>query len=118
MNKFLVMWCNQGLESILDINEYLHKYEEWSKRETWRVLTETRTVEDIVPSNPLRNLILRAKLNSQRQYEIYTIETTDLSKEDLEQCFSDTPQMIVDLIREKGVKVYSDRIKEDNIVIR
>lgn len=112
------MWCNQGLECILDVNEYLHKYEEWTKRETWRVLTETQRVDDPVPANPLRTLILRARVNSQRQYEIYTIETTGLSKEDLEHCFSDTPQIIVDLIREKGVKVYSDRIKEEDIVIR
>ena len=54
-------------------------------------------------------LLLRARANSQRQYEIYSFGVEgELSLEEMKEMFNNNPQYFVDLIREKGVKIYSD----------
>ena len=61
-------------------------------------------------------LLLRARVNSQRQYEIYEFNST-LSYTELKDAFNTSPQPIVEWIRKNGVKVYSDYIKSDRKVI-
>ena len=69
-------------------------------------------------SSMLYFMDLRARANSQRFYEGYLLETSpEIAKEDLEDLFKDSPQMIVDLIRKKGVKQFSyRRAKETSII--
>jgi hypothetical protein len=63
-------------------------------------------------------IMLRARFNSQRFYEIYTIDTEDdISDKQLRDMFEADPQGSADLIRVRGRKLYSDRIPE-NIKIR
>jgi hypothetical protein len=66
----------------------------------------------------LNLLILRARANPQRNYEIYTVQVDpDVSLKDIQDMFKDTPQDIVDLVRARGHKLYSDRLyKEDRII--
>lgn len=53
---------------------------------------------------------LRARFNPQRNYEIYMLNTTDgVSKQDLEQWFTDSPQAAVDRVREIGTQLLSHR---------
>jgi len=63
-------------------------------------------------------LILRARANPQRNYEIYTVQVdADVSLKDIQDMFKDTPQEIVDLVRARGHKIYSDRLyKEDRVI--
>lgn len=99
-NAFLFMWCNEGLESIIPITEYEHE----------AVLNAIRIGSTVTKLNEIIwSMQLRARFNSQRQYEIYAMECDDeLSEDDLRQCFDDDPQGIVDVIRERGLKLYSD----------
>ena len=61
-------------------------------------------------SRTLFMLKLRAGANTQRHYEIYSLKTSgSITKEELEKMFEDEPQSIVNLIREKGVQIYSNR---------
>ena len=64
-------------------------------------------------------MTLRARYNTHRHYEIYAINFDyEMTEEDIRNYFNENPQGFVDLIRERGHKMYSDRAKEDRIVIR
>jgi hypothetical protein len=64
-------------------------------------------------------LILRARANPQRNYEIYTVQVeADVSLKDIRDMFKDSPQDIVDLVRARGHKLYSDRLYTEDRVIQ
>ena len=64
-------------------------------------------------------LILRARANPQRNYEIYTVQVeADVSLKDIREMFKDSPQDIVDLVRARGHKLYSDRLYTEDRVIQ
>lgn len=115
-NHFLAVWDNQGLECIYDIGEYLDRHEAWEKQKVIAILKDE---EQVAPPKgpPLNMILMRAKFNSQRHYEIYEF-TTEMSMEEVKELFDECPQTIVDSIREVGHKIYSDREREDSIRIR
>lgn len=98
-HKLLVFWGNEGLESVFDLTD-------WERRKMWCILKDEPEVRP--PS--LKLMMLRAQANVQRECEIYIIETEDIPLEEMRELFNDseTAQMVVDLIREKGTKLYSD----------
>lgn len=106
MKQYLAMWDMYGLECLIDTGE-LHKQYMWS------VLTETPKPD--VPN--LQMLILRAKMNSQRCYEIYSFNANDdLSEESIKQAFEINPQGMVDFIRTNGKKIFSDRTDKKAVI--
>jgi len=101
------MWDMTGLECLINVTTVEEKHEQWGKENIWRILKEDAT--DIPPPNiPLHMMILRARYNSQRHYEIYTFDS-ELTEEDIKETFTNDPQLIVDTIRQVGHKFYSDR---------
>lgn len=104
---WLAMWDNTGLECLVNITE----------------LDQQQFMDGLKgqPSRAAFNLnamILRARYNSQRHYEIYTFAADDsMSREDLINQFTACPQDMADLIRERGNKIYSDRQNKKDIVI-
>ncbi len=112
-NAYLVYWCEEGLESIIPITQYEH----WDAENTFRILNDQETVRN--PMNGvLQGMLLRARLNSQRHYELYAVDCdTSITKEDLEQMFEDAPQTAAELIRARGHKLYSDRAGVNRIRI-
>ena len=67
----------------------------------------------------LNMLILRARANPQRNYEIYTVQVeADVSLKDIQAMFKDSPQDIVDLVRARGHRLYSDRLYTEDRVIQ
>lgn len=107
-STFIVMWCNEGLECIVPLH-----MEEWEKYQNDIILN--KLADDYPPENEhieyistlLNALILRSQINSQRNYEIYSLLTSaDIDEKYLRELFVDNPQMIVDLIREKGICLY------------
>ena len=116
VKNFLAMWDNQGLECIYDIDQELTEQQEWEKTKVWNTLqgvsTPTRN------SNiPLKQMIIRAKANSQRHYEIYQFAAQGLDIEDIKIAFEDDPQFIVDHIRKNGKKIFSERFEIEKSVI-
>ena len=112
-NAYLVYWCNEGLESVVPITQY----EPIDVENTFRILNDQEPVR-----NPMNSIIqmmmLRGRMNGQRHYELYAIDCVDgITKEDLEQMFEDNPQAAADLIRSRGVKVFSDRAYENKVKI-
>ena len=105
INAFIFSWDNNGIESIVPISQYEH----WDKQNLIRMLSEKPTER-----NPLdiivRNLILRAKFNTQRHYEIYAIDCDPgLDEAFWREQWREHPQYTADLIRKKGHKIYSDQ---------
>ena len=99
LNKFISMWCVEGLECVIDVSDVEHD----------QLVATLKGQEFKLPFN-IATMILRARANSQRHYEIYAFETdSSISKQDIEDMFTSSPQTIVDLIRAKGSKIFSDR---------
>lgn len=116
-DTFLVMWDNTGLECIFNLTDAKKEYDEWHSIVMWEKL-QGRTVHLPPPGDPpLKQMILRAKFNTQRHYEIYTFNATGLDKKDIKDMFESNPQYIVDWIREHGEKIYSDRANTKTVVI-
>jgi hypothetical protein len=113
---FIAMWDRKGLECIFDLTKLKAEHEEWEKKVMWGTL-QGEKFQDIEPSIPLNMMILRARVNSQREYEIYEF-TSYLDMDELKREFKLDPQPLVDWIRKNGYKVYSDYVKPERHVIR
>jgi len=112
---YLAVWDCNGLESLHDVGYHMDRYNEWEKQKVVAILKEER-IPDQPKGIPLQMLILRAKFNSQRAYEIYEFNST-LKYKELTEAFNDNPQPIVEWIRENGKQVYSDYVKQDKKMI-
>jgi hypothetical protein len=112
-NAYLVYWCEEGLESVVPITEYEH----WDRDNTFRVLNNQETVRN--PLNQMiQNMMLRARVNSQRHYELYAIDCDNsINKTDIEQMFETDPQSAADLFRSRGHRLYSDRAEKNRVKI-
>ncbi len=105
-SKFLVMWDCNGLECIFDL----------SNMEGDAMIAGLKGETYKEPFN-ISTMMIRARANSQRSYEIYTFEVEgDISKDEMADMFNSNPQYFADLIREKGNKLYSDYSKEKRVI--
>jgi hypothetical protein len=108
-NVFLLMWCEHGLETCINVTE-------WEKRRVWDALSDTKTTDSI--GTVMSLLMLRARSNSHRHYEIYTVTVDpEMTEIDLKDMFESSPQTAVDLIRKRGVKIYSDRVTTKPVIV-
>jgi hypothetical protein len=107
MKQYLAMWDMYGLEFLFDNDK-------WEKEYMWSILSEKPK-----PTTPsIQMMILRAKANSQRCYEIYSFNADDdLTEESIKLAFECSPQGIVDFIRANGQKIYSDRATQKAVII-
>lgn len=111
-NTFVVCWDMLGLEAIVNISDI-------EKRTMWNALQGEDTSRDPNVSQIVSMMTLRARINSQRHYEIYAIDTEDeVDEQQMREYFENNPQGMVDLIRERGRELYSDRGDPDRAVIR
>ena len=109
------MWDMLGLECLYDVDKHMKEYNEWEKRKVIAILKE-EPIPNLSSGIPLQMMILRAKVNSQRVYEIYEFNST-IEYDELKEAFNDNPQPIVEWIRDNGKKVYSDYHKRDRKMI-
>lgn len=102
-STFVLSWDMHGLESCIDATQI-------ERERVWNMLADKETNNRDVLGGILSSLTLRARFNPQRHYEVYAIDVSEeISKEDLIRNFEDDPQGMVDLIRKRGRKIYSDR---------
>ena len=112
-NAYLIYWCNEGLESVVPVSQY----EEIDVANTFRILADEDPVRNPI-NTIIQTMLLRARCNTQRHYELYAIEADPgISGLDIESMFQANPQSSADTIRRIGVKLWSDRINTDRIVI-
>ena len=104
-NLFLLSWDMLGLDCVVNITEI-------EKEATWNTLQNkpTHTL-----GNTVNSVIMRARANSQRHYEVYTVTMEDgITNQDLREMFDQNPQASAELIRKHGHKIYSDRYNDGN----
>ena len=112
-NAFIFSWDMYGIESIIPITEYEH----FDHTNLLLMLAGEPTKRNPINSI-VQSLIMRAKYNQQRRYEIYAIDCTEeLDDEFWKQQWQDEPQATAELIRQRGLKIYSDRLTEKPPVI-
>ena len=108
-HQFLIMWCNEGLECCIDITAD-------QQRRMWQKLKGELVSESAIPN--YNHLLLRARFNSQRHYEIYSVEATDgITAEDIREMFEANPQSAADTIRRLGHCLHSDRAERHRVLI-
>jgi hypothetical protein len=108
-HQFLIVWDQLGLECCIDITED-------EQRRMWQKLKCERVSETAIPN--YNHLLLRARVNSQRHYEIYTCEATDgITAEDIREMFEASPQTAADTIRRLGHCLHSDRAERNRVLI-
>ena len=113
-HTYVLSWDCTGLEAVVNISDI-------EKEKMWSVLKDADSGKSRGPSvnNIVNMLMLRARFNTQRHYEIYCIDTDDtITEEDLRRQFDDNPQGMADLIRDRGRQLYSDRVRHNEVKIR
>jgi hypothetical protein len=102
-NLYLLSWDMLGLEAVINITDI-------EKEATWSLLQDKATPK---LNHIVNSVMMRAKMNSQRHYEVYTVTMeSSITKEDICEMFEAEPQRMAELIRERGRKVYSDRVAD------
>ena len=105
--KYLAVWDMNGLETLYNLTAWEKRVEQWEKEHIFRILKEEQ--KSLPPAAPnLQTILLRARVNAQRQYEVYIFETSDLEEDYIRKMFEEDAQVIVDAIRNVGEKIYSD----------
>lgn len=107
---FIVMWCCEGLEGIIDVNDIEHS----------NMLQALKT--GVLPKTSLDQYLsmmtMRARANTQRHYEIYAITAQEgIEEEDIRDMFENDPQHAADVCRRIGKKIYSDRANKKPAII-
>ena len=96
---YICMWDENGFEVLKDCTKW--------ERESF---LDTIAGKELKPAPVnLQALTMRARFNPQRAYEIYTFNTEESLDEDaLWEIAYENPQALVDLIRERGKKLYGN----------
>ena len=102
-NAFIFSWNMYGIESIIPITHYEKD-----------IVIDTLSGKTSSAKKELNSIVfqlkLRARFNNQRKYEIYAIDCTpELDEEFWKKEWEENPKFIANLIREKGIKLHSDR---------
>jgi len=106
---FIVCWDCMGVECVIPVTDI-------EQQNIINILSDNRVNESV--SAILHAMLLRARMNPQRFYEIYGITAADgISKEDIEEMFKNSPQLAAETVRSKGHKIYCDRADVEQIKI-
>lgn len=113
-NAYLFMWNCHGIEAIVPITQY----EDQTKLDIWNILQEEPTGKNPL-DDILGQMMMRARFNAERSYEIYAMDCDDgITREDLLNFWDTSPQYAADLTREKGVRMFSNRDPDRAIKIK
>lgn len=109
-DQYLVMWCNEGLEGLVNITGL----------EANDLVTMIKTGQRVTSkvSHYVTMMSMRARTNPHRHYEIYGLTVAEgITEEDISGMFDNDPQSAADTIRRIGARVYSDRAENKKLVI-
>lgn len=116
MRYFLISFDCNGLETLQDITEF-HP-DNWDKNQLMGIMMGKKYKRAPIHQQ-IGMMIMRARANPQRNYEIYVQEADDdITAADFASAFNDNPQFWADFVRERhSVKLYSDRVPKGSRVI-
>jgi hypothetical protein len=111
-NAYIFSWDQLGIEAIVPITQYEHH----DKQNLINMLSEKPTERNPLDSI-VRSLLLRARYNPQRHYEIYIVDCdAGMDAKFWRRQWEEYPQETADLIRERGHKLYSDRVTKKPVI--
>ena len=112
-NAFILVWDCYGLESAIPVTQY----ENLEKENLVTILKGEDPTKS--PLNAILNsIVMRARFNTQRNYEVYAIDCDASFTEDTwRKLFAEAPQAAADLVHARGHKIFSDRAVTSNRVI-
>ena len=119
---FVLAWDMYGLESVIPISAIQEAQEAADKQRIINILSDpdckdTGNSGDRQLNQMLNSLLLRAKFNSQRCYEVYSIHVDpSIDGESLREMFNQDPQGSAELVRNRGNKIYSDRQTKKQLI--
>lgn len=125
-STWLLSWCSDGIEAIINIDEYQSRQLTQDEQVMWDTLSAPdpeNVKKGVTAADELNRIIhailLRARLNPQRHYEVYAVGMpAGTTEEDIRQMFEGSgAQYIVDLIRERGTKYFSDRATQKALIV-
>jgi hypothetical protein len=98
-HRYLLSWDDLGIEMVFDIDASQSKRVEAALKE--------ERYEHRDPAEILEMALLRARFNSHRNYEVYAIQMPEsLSETEVAEMFEKNFQIMTELVRKKGVKLY------------
>lgn len=120
--KFIVSWDSTGLEACVDITDKVSSSENFEKEKIFALLKnpDAKPVNEAQRSlnSIIHGMMLRARFNPQRNYEIYILTATNgIEREDIIDWFDASPQAAADRTREIGSKLYSDRKTQKAVIV-
>lgn len=115
MRYYIVSWDNLGVEFFEEITE--HHPDNWAKNHLFDSIKESKKISKPMGFS-LQSLILRAQFNSHRHYEIYVFTADDdMSTADIQQWFTDSPQLFADWVRKNhSYKIFSNRKTTKDVI--
>jgi hypothetical protein len=113
---FLISFDRNGLECLQDITEY-HP-DNWDKNQLMGIMMGKKYQKAPI-HDQIAQMIMRARFNPQRNYEIYIQQADDdITAKDFASVFNEDPQLWADHVRQyHSVKLYSDRVPKGSRVI-
>ncbi len=101
--NFILSWDMYGLESCINVTEL-------DMQHTIDLLLDSDTPRSPKLSRILSSIVVRARMNPQRHYEVYSVQVdSSVSEDDLKLQFEERPQEMANLIRDRGNKIFSNR---------
>lgn len=101
-NVYVVMWDMYGVDGIVNATEL-------NQQDVFNSLRDDN-VNSRSLSCRIDAMLLRARMNSQRSYEIYSINVDEhVTTNDIASWFEVNPQGAADLIRSRGKRLLSQR---------
>lgn len=101
---FLLSWDMTGIEAVVDISLF-------EKEAVWDTLQDKSSSGKL--NSMLNHILIRARANAHRHYEVYTVHIAGkMSEDDVRSMFRNDPQGMVDLVRDRGNKIHSNRLNE------
>lgn len=98
-HRFLLFWDCYGLETVVDMDRY--------DRKRIEAALKGEVYKDVDVGELIAMLQLRARYNSQRNYEMYAIIMPDgVTEEHVKEMFDVNPQGMATLIRKRGLCLY------------
>lgn len=109
VERFFLMWDMYGLEMAINMDGCV------SKRVEAALIGKPHM--DVNLDHLLQTFLLRARFNSHRNYEVYAIGFPSGTTEDeVVEMFNQTPQVMVDLIRKKGLCLHGNSISSNPVI--
>lgn len=111
-HQFIIYWCREGLECIIPIDKDRYM------QDVANVLSDVDTPSyEKELNSEIHMLDLRAQINGHRAYEGYILTTHSIEEDTIRKLFDESPQIIVDLIREKGIKLYGSTGSSRKVIV-